>query len=266
MWIGKLVAGLIGLSTGGLLGGIIGLAIGHYFDKGLENVFGSASREDQARIQRQFFRTVFQLLGKLAKTDGRVSEEEVAHTEYLMRQMGLHGEHRREAIEFFKQGSQPEFSVDEALREFNAVCGRNLNLKRMLLNYLVSLALADGELAEPEEFFLRQVAGHLGISPALFDQLMGMIKAQTRFRGYQSRDYQPGRSDKYDLDTAYAALGIPSSSTDAEVKRAYRKLISENHPDKLMGQGVPEDMIKLATERSQEIQTAYDLIKAARSI
>jgi DnaJ like chaperone protein len=94
---------------------------------------------------------------------------------------------------------------------------------------------------------------------------MGMIKAQTRFRGYQSRDYQPGRSGKNDLDTAYAALGVTRDSTDAEIKRAYRKLMSENHPDKLIGQGVPEDMIKLATERSQEIQTAYNLIKDARA-
>jgi len=264
MWIGKLIAGLIGLSTGGLFGGIIGLVIGHYFDRGLANFFGVAAREDQTRVREQFFRTVFQLLGKLAKADGRISEAEVAHTEYLMQQMGLQSEHRRAAIDHFKEGSQPDFSIDTALRSFNEVCGGNFNLKRMLLNYLVSLALADGELAPKEEDFLRQVARHLGISATLFEQLLGMIRAQTQFRGYRSQGYRTPPSPGKDLATAYAALGVTAASTDAEVKRAYRKLMSENHPDKLMGQGVPEDMIKLATERSQEIQTAYDLIKAAR--
>jgi DnaJ like chaperone protein len=66
------------------------------------------------------------------------------------------------------------------------------------------------------------------------------------------------------LDSAYKALGVQATSTDAQVKRAYRKLISENHPDKLIGQGMPEDMVKLATERTQEIQTAYDCIVNSR--
>jgi len=59
-------------------------------------------------------------------------------------------------------------------------------------------------------------------------------------------------------------LKVSEAASDTEIKKAYRKLISEYHPDKLMGQGVPEDMIKVATERSQKVQTAYDLIKKTR--
>ena len=55
-------------------------------------------------------------------------------------------------------------------------------------------------------------------------------------------------------------MGITRDSTDHEIKRAYRKLMSQYHPDKLMGQGLPEDMIAVATEQAKEIQLAYDLI------
>ncbi|MEQ9210373.1 MAG: DnaJ domain-containing protein, partial [Pseudomonadales bacterium] len=67
-----------------------------------------------------------------------------------------------------------------------------------------------------------------------------------------------------ELDLAYKALGVSSDCSDAELKKAYRKLMSENHPDKLMGQGVPEDMVKMANERSSEISKAYDLIREHR--
>lgn len=264
MWIGKLIAGIIGFSTAGFFGGLIGLLVGHYFDKGLVNVLNPVSREQQAVIQEQFFQTVFLLLGKLAKADGRVSEQEIAHTEQLMSQMGLGSDHRQQAIAHFKRGTQPDLSVAATLQEFNAVCGGNRNLKRLLLNYLLSLALADGVLAGEEEKLLREVAGYLGISPALFDQLIAMIRAQSQFRGYQHGGHRRAASEN-DLQTAYAALGVEPAHSDTEIKRAYRKLMSENHPDKLMGQGVPEDMIKLATERSQEIQTAYDLIRSSRA-
>ncbi len=73
-------------------------------------------------------------------------------------------------------------------------------------------------------------------------------------------DVQPGTS----LDDAYAALGVDSSVTDKELKRAYRKLMSENHPDKLIARGVPADMVKLATEKSQEIQAAYEMVRKSR--
>ena len=75
-----------------------------------------------------------------------------------------------------------------------------------------------------------------------------------------------GKANPVDaLNEAYKALGVAKDSSDAVIKRAYRKLISQYHPDKLMGQGVPEDMIKMATEQAKEIQLAYDLIKKSRS-
>ena len=263
MIAGKIIAGLIGLSVAGPIGVLIGVFIGHQFDKGLGGL-RPMSAEQQAEVKERFFETVFGLLGHLAKADGRVSESEIAHAEALMGKMGLNAPHRKKAIELFKRGSQDGFSVDATMDGFMAVCGRQNNLKRALLDYLVSLAIADGELHQAEQDVLRKIAGRLGFSSALFDKFIEMVKAQSKFKqSGGSGDFRHSNSPGK-LQAAYTALGVDSAQSDAQIKRAYRKLISANHPDKLIGQGMPEDMIKLATERTQEIQTAYELVVESR--
>lgn len=259
MILGKLAGALLGYSIGGIPMAILGLIIGHLFDRGFMQAQMGASPEQRQRIQDRFFTTVFTLLGHMAKADGRISEAEIAQTEQVMAQMGLTAGHRREAIRLFKQGAEPGFDPAHAVREFLAVCGRHPNLVRLLLMYLVNLAAADGRLERAEEEVLRQVALGLGMSAAAFDQLIRMIRAQGAFRGGAAAG---GGS----LDAAYEALGVSSDAGNSEIKRAYRRLMSEYHPDKLIGQGVPDDMVKEATERSQEIQAAYDTIKKARGM
>ena len=262
MITGKIIGGLIGFMVAGPFTSLLGVFVGHQFDKGLGGVLKPMSGQEQALIRSTYFETLFSLLGHLAKSDGRISRVEIAQAEALMGNMGLDASSRRAAIELFQQGSKTDFSVDQTMSRFNSVCGRQNNLKRSLLNYLLALAMADGELHSAEQDVLQTVARHLGFSPSLFKKFIEMIKAQSQFRdsGYQSQ--RPDTQSQ--LDSAYRALGVKTSSTDGQVKKAYRKLISENHPDKLIGQGMPEDMVKLATERTQEIQTAYEYIVAQR--
>lgn len=264
--MGKLIGAILGFWAGGFWGGLLGFFIGQIVDRSMKiSRFGVGSGDRQA-IQDTFFNTAFTLLGYLAKADGRVSEAEVQQTEKLMDKLGLTPEHRRAAIELFKQGSQHNFSLTELLGNFNQVCGRHPNLKQMLLVYLISIALADGQIDSSEESVLRQVAQGIGFSGFAFEQLLRMIKAQNQFSGQgqgQYRHYQQAPTAS-ELDMAYDALGVDKSISDKELKRAYRKLMSQYHPDKLMGQGLPEDMIHEATERSQEIQAAYDLIQKSR--
>eukprot|EP00752_Nemacystus_decipiens_P018867 g16923.t1 len=132
--------------------------------------------------------------------------------------------------------------------------------------YLIGLALADGHLDPAERNIIAEVAMALGMNRATLEHLIRMVNAQTHFRsggGYTGQDGSRSYSQptpKQELDLAYEALGVSKDISDKDLKRAYRKLMSENHPDKLIGQGVPDDMVEMATERSQEIQAAYDLI------
>jgi DnaJ like chaperone protein len=237
------------------------------FDKGYAQIQAEGSPERRREIEQTFFQTVFRLLGHLAKADGRVSESEVQQTEAYMAEMGLTPEHRKEAIALFKEGSTTDFDSDAQVARFREVCGRRSNLVRMLIVYLVNIALADGELDENEAQVLRRIAGGLGISSAMFEQLLRMIQAQNSFGGqqYQGAGGAGGPSRADQLQKAYDALGVSPEVSDAELKKTYRKLMSQHHPDKLMGQGVPEDMVKEATERSQEISKAYELIKSERA-
>ena len=259
-WIGLLAFFIGGFISWKLTGGLAGYI-------GRTNGLGSTPAQRSVR-QALFLKTVFTLMGKLAKADGRVSEKEIAHIQQFFEKLGLTPEHRKEAIRLFKLGATPNFSIEPLLEEFNRECGRSGPLKQMLMIYLIGTATADGRLHDAEISLLRHISQSLGYTEAYFQQLLTMTRGQDHFsRGqYQHANQQHGgyTSSKSSLNAAYQALGVKKTDSDAEIKKTYRRLIREFHPDKLMGQGLPEDMVKKATERSQEIQTAYDLIKKSR--
>ena len=267
MFVGKLIGFVFGLLVGGPFGAILGLFVGHIFDRGYTQVGLRASPEQRQKVQDSFFKTTFMLLGHLAKADGRISEQEIAQTESLMTQMGLTAEHRKQAIAFFKRGAEHGFELESTLSEFREVCAPYPNLTQMLIVYVVNVALADGKLDQAEEIVIFNIGAGLRIPRFALDRLIQMIKAQNAFQGghfHSDNSAYTGPGQHNSVELAYQALGVSSGASDSEIKRAYRKLMSQYHPDKLTGQGMPEDMIKAATERSQEIQTAYDTINKAR--
>ena len=262
MFYGKLVAGFFGLLLGGIVGLAVGLFVGHIFDRGLQRTLQFASPENIARIRDSFFDTTFLLLGHMAKADGRISREEIDHTEQIFTQMQLTEAQRKRAKEAFGQGSQPDFDVEQTIRDFLTVCGSQRQLLQTMLLFLISLALVDQHIEAQERAALQRIAGLFGFSGVQLDQLLQMAEAQGHFH----QGAAGGPPSQSSLQDAYAALGISESVSDKELKRAYRKLMSEHHPDKLIARGVPEDMVKLATEKSQDIQAAYEMAKSSRGL
>jgi len=255
----KIIGIFLGYYFLGIFGAILGYIVGSFIDRYRAYGAGAINPLTSAQRQTVFIETVFILMGKLAKADGRISQDEVSHVENFMAKMGMSSEHRRLAIALFKQGAEPGFDVEPKLNEFMAVCGHTNSLKQMLLVYLIVMALSDGVLNAAEEGMLKSFASHLGYDQLAFRQLLDMVLSQSHFAGGQATSADA-------LDEAYKALGVTKESSDQEVKRAYRKLMSQYHPDKLMGQGVPQDMINMATAQTQEIQTAYELIRKSRGM
>jgi DnaJ like chaperone protein len=260
MIFGKVIGGLIGLLVGQIPGLILGVLIGHAFDRALGNALRFGAPENIERIKTSFFETTFLLLGFLAKVDGRISKPEIDHTEQIIAQMGLGAQQRQRAIELFHRGSASGFAVESAIAAFIQTCGPQRQLQHTLLLFLISLAQADRGMEPSEHAALVRIASLMGLAAAQLEQLLRMARAQENFRG-RGHATAPHATR---LDDAYAALGIDRRATDKDVKRAYRSRMSENHPDKLIAKGVPQEMVKLATARTQEIQAAYEAIKKTR--
>ena len=215
MMIGKIVAGLIGFSVFGVLGGVLGVGLGHLFDKGMSDLANRVSPEKRQAIEQSFFETVFPLLGYIAKADGRVSEDEISGTEQLMAKMSLSADARSKAIELFKLGTHQDFSVENCLDNFQEVCGAYKEFKQILMVYLISLAFADGELHHEEERVLAQVSKYLGYSSFAFNHLIGMVKAQSHFYRQGGDQGTTGQTNKNEIKLAYEAIGVSESVSDA---------------------------------------------------
>lgn len=266
VYTGKVLGAFLGFVTLGVVGGLVGFFVGHMFDSGLVRAIRMTGPDGLHALQQEFFDTTFIMLGYIAKADGRVTESEIAQAESMFAQLRLTPSQRASAIKRFQRGAEPQFDPEEELLRFRRTASLRPQTSQTLLLFLVSMGLADGQLDAAEREALSRVAKSLGISDAALTRIINMVAAQANFgnqRQHQRQQYQPQRSQ---LNDAYQALGVTANVDDRELKKAYRRLMSENHPDKLSARGVPKEMVDLATERSQNITTAYDLIKESRGL
>ncbi|MDH5570745.1 MAG: co-chaperone DjlA [Gammaproteobacteria bacterium] len=255
-WWGKILGGGFGFMMGGPLGAMMGMAFGHQLDKGMSTL--ELDIGDPERTQAAFFTATFSIMGYLAKADGQVTKDEISMARKIMAHMNLSPDQQHSAIELFNQGKSADFPLDEILAQFKQECHRRRNLLQMFLEILISTAFADGTLHSAEKRALQHISQAIGFNNAQLEHLLSMISAQQHYSQNQ------GGSAKVPLGDAYKALGIASTASDAEIKKAYRRQMSQHHPDKLVSRGLPEEMIKLATEKTQEIKAAYEQIKKSR--
>ena len=257
-WWGKLLGGTFGYMLGGPLGALIGAAIGHNFDRGLKRLGAETGFADQERIQTAFFTATFSVMGHIAKADGRVSEDEIQLANRMMDQMSLSPELKRVASGLFDEGKSADFPLHEVLDQFRRECHHGRNLPRIFMEIQLRAAFADGAIDPAERAILELICERLRLSPSELNHLEAMLRAEG--------GGQPGFASAQAMSVAdaYSVLDVDKDASDAVVKKAYRRLMSQHHPDKLVAKGLPEEMMKVATEKTQEIKAAYDRVVETR--
>lgn len=260
-WWGKVIGGGLGYAMGGYIGALLGAAIGHQLDRGMLDTDSDVdySPGSQARTQTAFFTATFTVLGHIAKSDGRVSEHEIDFARDVMRHFALTESQQRAAMALFAQGKQADFSVDAALAALKAECGRRRHVLQTFFEIQIQAVMADGELHSAERQLLERIGRALGFAAADIQVMLAQMAGEAHFR--QARAEHDGEAE---LRAAYALLAVSPDADEATLKRAYRRQMAQHHPDKLVAQGLPEEMLKEATERSQQIQQAWQVIRQHR--
>lgn len=267
---GKVIGFLLGLFAGvGFWGIVGGLIIGHLIDC-FVTAFGANLRGGAHSRQNLFFITTFQVMGHLTKSKGRVTPADIQLASIIMDRMQLQGEARQLAQHAFREGKQANFPLRERLRQFRQACMGRGDLIKIFLEIQIQAAVADGVLHPNEQQVLNVIADELGISRRQFELFISMMTGGAHFgqqgsSQQQSNYHQQGGFYRAPqgptLQDACSVLGVSPEDDALTIKRAYRKLMSEHHPDKLVAKGLPPEMMALAKEKAQKIQAAYELIR-----
>ena len=284
---------LIGNAIGGPLGGIVGAVLANYLAKdedGNDNPNarpGSGKRKvppkgngrrqqaptDEAAREMLFLGAAAAMLAKLAKADGHISQEEIASAEAAFTRLGLNAEKRDFCIRVFRQAKDDEHTIYEYADSF-ADSQPDEEIRVIFYDILWDLAAADGRLDREEKTILRFLPRHLRLSQTLFfaqfarrvndpGSSSGQRSRSGRQSGSERRHSAPPRvSDT--LAEAYATLGCAPTATDDELKRAYRKKAKKLHPDEMMAQGLPPELVQKANDEMARVNAAYDLIRKSR--
>jgi DnaJ like chaperone protein len=255
--VGKILGAYFGYSLThasglGFWGIIIGLWLGSRFDRGYAKINQSGSyffSRNHSKVQKTFFDSSFAVMGHIAKSDGVVSANEIKVAQDFMRQLNMNMAAKKEAKLAFNRGKSPSFNLQQELRNLLQACGAQTVLLRLFIDVQHKAAAADG-LSEIKIKLLNQINAHLGFSGG--------------YNYSSSNQYTGDQNNSSSLGRCYAVLGVSSNDSDNKVKLAYRKLMSKNHPDKLISQGLPKEMIKIANEKTAAIQAAYATIKKHR--
>jgi len=253
-WYGKILCCLIGYRIFGPAGALLGFYLGHLVDR--QETYGEMPRQNAgffrfvrpthiAERQNIFFTCVFSMLAKLARADGHISADEIEIVETFMRDdLNLDPERQKVAKNIFRSARESNKTFLAYAEDFYRAFHRDPVMLENLLDTLLRLSLADGNLVHAEEVLLKDAARVFGLGSFDFDRL------RSRHGSQPDRDY--------------AILGCSPTDSVELIKKKYRKLAKENHPDATKAKGQPEEFAKIASDKFRAIQSAYESIKERR--
>jgi DnaJ like chaperone protein len=265
-WIGKLIGGTLGLALGGPLGAIAGAAFGHVIDKsgdigalpggggGAYGQFGPGM-DPQQQAQMTFFIGTFSMLARVVAADGSISrEEEQKIAEFMDRDLQLDPQSRNTAVRIFQTALRSPQDFDQLASQFYTQFRGRREILDLLIDILYRVAAADGTIHEAEERLIKRAGQLFEYSPQ-------------QMEAFRRQYVRAGRGAAASSSAgSYAVLGVDPGASDDEVKRAYRKMVHEYHPDTIASKGLPEEFNTFAHEKFKEIQEAYEAIKKERGM
>jgi DnaJ like chaperone protein len=250
-WFGKAIGAALGMALGSYPGAVLGALLGHQFDQGLGDTLPGAT----PRAQQIFFAVTFEVMGRVAKVDGRVTEEEVQIARRIMHRMQLKPDQVRQAIGYFTAGKRPDYPMQQRLNDLAASIGHRPEVARAFVEIQVQAAVGAGDMAQSKREMLWQIARTLGLNRVELAQIESMLRGGRQVSRAEQR---------LDLGSAYRTLGVEPNADDKDIKIAYRRLMNQHHPDKLVAKGLPESMTAVAEARTLKIRAAYDRIREDR--
>jgi DnaJ like chaperone protein len=239
------------------------LLVGYQFYRGFRHSVKTFERQGEkiARVSDEFVRALFGCMGYLAKSDGRVTEDEIRAARLIMHRLELSPAGVRRAIGWFDDGKRPGFPLVQTVREARRVSARSAAKRTLFLRLLLEVVLAKPSLRKEERATIWTVCSELDIGRVELAQLEAMIRAQKGFKRSPAGD-----ADAERLRNAYATLGVDPDASNDEIKKAYRRLMNRNHPDKIAGSNPEAAIVAEAERRTREVRSAYEMLKARRSI
>ncbi len=263
MYWGKVIGTLLGAATLKPGFALLGLVLGHQFDRGFASRFRAFrdAGERPGTVPKGFPEVLFQVMGHLAKADGRVSEDEIRAARSVMHRLNLGPAAARRAINDFEDGKRRDFPLLSTVRRQRRAALRRPEHRLLFVRLLLEVGLSKPRMSTGERALVWDICSELEIGRVDLAQIEAMLRAQKGFRQSPA-----GNADKGRVSAAYATLGIAPDASNDDIKLAYRRLMNRNHPDKIAAKGPAADELAAAEKRTREVREAYELLKTRRSI